>query len=138
MSRERFSLFSEVARVLTTFKNSGYHLAAVSNAQRVFSLDEMRMLDLEHFFEQIIFSSDTGFQKPDPRIFSLACSSLGVTPSASVYIGDNPEIDVAGARQIGMRVIILKRGREISNPQPSPDILVNNLQDALEWIRLIP
>jgi phosphoglycolate phosphatase-like HAD superfamily hydrolase len=37
MSRERFNLFPEVAEVLTTIKNSGYHLAAVSNAQR-FSL----------------------------------------------------------------------------------------------------
>lgn len=134
MSRERFGLFPEVLPVLGKMKSSGYPMALVSNAQRVFSAIEMRILGLHEFFLHSFFSSDIGFQKPDPRLFSLACSALGVEPAAAVYIGDNPQNDIPGAKLTGMPVIILNRQGDLRHLNTAPDALVNDLRQAWEWI----
>jgi putative hydrolase of the HAD superfamily len=48
-----------------------------------------------------------GVEKPDPRVFGMALSRLGVSPSEALYVGDIYEVDVVGARRAGMDVILL-------------------------------
>ncbi len=135
LTRERIGLFPDVLPVLEELQSEGYALALVSNAQRVFTRDEVRMLRLDRFFRYDILSTDFGFAKPDPRLFSIACDLLGVAPGAAVYIGDNPEHDIPGPRQTGMRTVLLNRARKPLNEKAQPDFIADDLWKALEWIR---
>jgi len=45
--------------------------------------------------------------KPDPLLFLNACRQLGVGPHEAVMIGDNPDTDALGARNAGIRSILV-------------------------------
>ena len=111
LSRERFGLFPDSLPVLREMKTNGYPLAVLSDAQKVFCLQEGEMLGLTQFFDHFVMSTHFGFRKPDPRLFEIACSLMGIPSSEAVYIGNDLEKDVIGAKQIGMQAILLDRNQ---------------------------
>jgi putative hydrolase of the HAD superfamily len=137
LSRERLELFSDSLFVVSEMKRKGYLLAIVSNAQKVFSLDEIRMTGLDRFFNHVVLSTQFGFAKPDPRLFSIACDLLGITPANAVYIGDNAEKDIMGPKEIGMQMILIERNQKEVNLKVKPDYRASELWQAWEWIESI-
>jgi len=135
VSRERLELFPDSIGVLKDVRERGYSTAIVSDAQKVFCLDEMRMLGLDGFFDHIVISTHFGFQKPDPRLFLVACDLLGVAPAQAVYIGNHPEKDIGGAKQTGMRAILVDRNKGANDLTVEPDFRAASLWEAWEWIR---
>jgi len=135
LSRERFQLFPDSLPVLEEMKKSGYPLGVVSDAQKVFWLNEGEILGIRQFFKFVLLSTHFGFRKPDPRLFMIACAMLNTLPEEAVYIGNDLEADVKGAKQIGMQAIFLDRKTEQRNPKPRPDFYAKNLWEAWEWIK---
>ncbi len=80
-------------------------LGVVSNGQRVFSEQELRAFGLYDRFDAVIFSSDLGYQKPDPRIYAVALEQMGILADNTLFIGDNYENDVTAPRRLGMRAL---------------------------------
>lgn len=60
------------------------------------------------YFDATIFSDETGIRKPDRRIFEIAGKELKTDLSKIIHIGDNPETDVWGAKQAGMKAVLLE------------------------------
>ncbi|MEW6059290.1 MAG: HAD-IA family hydrolase [Actinomycetota bacterium] len=106
-----YAMFDDVVPVLEELRDAGLKLGVVSNFEEWLE----RLLDdlgLTPFFEVRVISGAEGMEKPDPRIFRLALDRAGVAPEVSVYVGDDPEFDVAPASAIGMfPVLIDRRGR---------------------------
>jgi putative hydrolase of the HAD superfamily len=134
-SRERFQLFPDSIPVLKEIKNNGYTIGLVSNAQKVFTANEIRILGLQNYFKHMVFSTRYGITKPDRRLFMIACAMLDVPPERAIYIGDNPYNDVKGAREIGMTSILLSRSLKSVIPGCEPDYYATDLWDAWEWIK---
>jgi putative hydrolase of the HAD superfamily len=61
-------------------------------------------------FDDVVCSGDVGLAKPDPAIYRLAASRLGVEPSEAVFV-DDMERNVAGAAAAGMRAHLHHRSR---------------------------
>jgi putative hydrolase of the HAD superfamily len=135
LSRERFQLFPDSLPVLEDMRKSKYPLAVVSDAQKVFCPEEGEILGIRQFFRFFILSTDFGFRKPDSRLFTIACTLLGILPSDIVYIGNDPETDVKGAKQVGMRAILLDRTLTNSNHESKPDFYATDLWQAWDWIK---
>jgi HAD superfamily hydrolase (TIGR01509 family) len=73
-------------------------------------------------FETVIVSDAVGWRKPRPVIFERALADLGVEAAECLFIGDRPEIDVAGAKGVGMAAAWLNVGRAPLPPGlPAPD-----------------
>jgi FMN phosphatase YigB (HAD superfamily) len=47
--------------------------------------------------------------KPSPLIFRAALELVGCEAECAVMVGDSPADDVAGARAVGMRALLLDR-----------------------------
>ena len=77
----------------------------VSNGQRVFSEQELRVLNLYNRFDFVIFSSDCGYQKPDPRLYAAALGRMNLLPENVLFIGDNRENDVTIPRRLSMQAL---------------------------------
>lgn len=77
----------------------------VSNGQRVFSEREMRVLGLYGRSGFVVFSSDLGYRKPDPRVYAAALERMGLSAPEVLFIGDNPENDVDAPRGLGMQAL---------------------------------
>jgi putative hydrolase of the HAD superfamily len=58
-----------------------------------------------HYFDGIVFSSEVGIRKPNRGIFYYITEKLALSPKEMVHIGDWPEIDVVGAKGVGMKAI---------------------------------
>ena len=57
---------------------------------------------LERLFSALVCSAEVGVEKPDPRIFRIACQVVGVQPHEAVHVGDDPTADVEGATRAGL------------------------------------
>lgn len=94
------------AETLEELRLRGYRLGVVSNADgRVDAL--LTEVGLRPHFDFVIESRVVGVEKPDPRIFRMACERLGIEPHEAAYVGDIYEIDVVGARGAGMCGILI-------------------------------
>lgn len=86
----------------------GVTLALLSNTMRTPGVVLRQVLDrfgLLDCFAHTTFSDELGVRKPAPEIFAVTLRAMQVDPGAAVHVGDDPILDVAGARQAGLRVI---------------------------------
>jgi putative hydrolase of the HAD superfamily len=93
------------AGVLARLRTLGYTLVIVSNADgRVATF--LEHAGLAGAFDFVIDSALVGIEKPDPRIFALACERAGVDPGEAAHVGDVYQVDVLGARLAGVTPIL--------------------------------
>jgi putative hydrolase of the HAD superfamily len=57
---------------------------------------------------------------------------LNVSPARSVFVGDHPEVDVAGARAAGMQAIW--RRDPTGSRMIEADGVIDELSDLLSWL----
>jgi putative hydrolase of the HAD superfamily len=74
---------------------------------------------LADLIDVTVFSCVVGFCKPDPRIYRLASSELGVQATRCLYVGDGGHDELGGAARAGMTAVLVQtRGRPSrSEPQ---------------------
>ena len=63
-------------------------------------------------------------------MFRSGCERLGVSPVAAAYVGDNPHLDVVGARNAGLTAIWLNRtGADYPEDLQPPDHTITTLAE---------
>ena len=91
-----------VGDALRRLRAYGLALAVVSNWD--FGLHEhLRRLGVR--VDAVVTSAEVGVRKPDPRVFLRALELLGVAPERALHIGDDAELDSAGAAAAEMRFV---------------------------------
>ena len=132
LTMRRFEVFQGVREVLSSLLEN-YELALISDAQWTFAEPEMAMLGLTPFFKLRILSSRFGFKKPDGRLFDIAMKKLMIHPEESVYIGDNPQKDLVGAKKAGMKFILFRSEFKPDNDF-QPDRQFNDYSELLKIV----
>jgi putative hydrolase of the HAD superfamily len=90
--------------VLAALRAAGLRTGIVSNFDhRLPAL--LDALHLAPWFDTVVLPGDAAAAKPDARIFAVALRRLGVSAEAAVYVGDDAEDDIAGARGAGLQAI---------------------------------
>lgn len=95
------SISPHVIYMLKRLKSSGIRIGLVSNCTE----EEIRAwehCDLAPYFDEVVFSFQTGYAKPDPQIYALACERLQVQPEEAVFVGDGGSSELEGARACGI------------------------------------
>lgn len=93
----------------------------------------LRTYGLQDTFDVVIVSADVGWRKPRPEIFEQAFRRMGLDPAEAVFVGDTPEVDVAGAQAVWMHVIWLDHGVKPLPPGlASPTHTVSRLEEVLD------
>ena len=106
-----FVVFPDVEPALAALRARGLTLGVVSNFNAMLD-DYLEELKLRHWFSVVVSSADIGVTKPDPVIFHAALERLGANPEHAVYVGDDVRNDYHGARQAGLRAVLLNRDDE--------------------------
>jgi HAD superfamily hydrolase (TIGR01549 family) len=95
-----------VVPALRRLRDGGLRLVVVSNSngtiRRLFE-----RLGLDTHFDVVIDSADEGVEKPDPRLFQIACERSGADRETTIHCGDLYEIDILGARAAGLPAVLL-------------------------------
>jgi putative hydrolase of the HAD superfamily len=107
-------------------------LALVSDGDVGIQRGKLAALGLADVFDVIIWSDSFGraYRKPHPRPFLAALDGLGTTAEATVYVGDNPAKDIAGAAEVGMRAVRVRTGEYADVPGPEAWIDVADVAAA--------
>ena len=128
------------AAALAEVKSLGLATALVSNAGTTPGYVLSRVLDnygLLRYLDVTIYSDEVEMAKPAPGIFACALDALGVEPPEAAFVGDEPALDVFGARRAGLWTVqIGDRARDGIEPHAriaSLDALV----PALRELRLL-
>jgi putative hydrolase of the HAD superfamily len=83
---------------------------------------------ISHLFEAIIISADLALRKPNPLIFRRMLEMLDLEAHEILFVGDTPREDVVGARNAGIAIAWLSRGKgPISESMPTPDFVLEDL-----------
>jgi putative hydrolase of the HAD superfamily len=109
----------------------GLTLCVVSNTMRTPGEVLRKILDrygLLTPFEVLTFSDECGIRKPDPEIFFLTLRQVGASPTEAVHVGDDPVLDVEGAKDAGMRVIQVSAVGRATGPV-KPDAVITRLSE---------
>src|ERR1700761_7742428 len=81
-----------------------YRTGIVSNSFVGAREREQAAYGFEDLVEEIVYSHETGFSKPDPRVHALICTRLNVPPGEMIFL-DDVEMCVAGARDAGIHAV---------------------------------
>ncbi|TDR48924.1 putative hydrolase of the HAD superfamily [Tahibacter aquaticus] len=97
---------------------------------------DLGRIGLRHLFADCITAREFGQAKPAPEIFHEACRRLGLAPESVLHVGDDPLLDVCGARAAGMPSAWVNRhGAAWSQPLRA-DIEVRDLTELADWLDL--
>jgi putative hydrolase of the HAD superfamily len=128
-ARNKITLYDDVIPVLDKLIHK-YELIAVSNGNA-----DIVKIGIDKYFKLAIAPSDTGTSKPDPMVFEIVMENLRLTPGMLIHIGDEPETDIIGAQNAGIKNIWLNR-KNIEWPaeHPLPDVEISTLYDLIPAI----
>jgi len=80
-----------------------YRMAVVSNFDYTpTALGILRQAGIVEHFELIVVSDAVGWRKPAATIFRQTLDRMELAPADALFVGDRIDIDVAGARALGM------------------------------------
>lgn len=101
--------YAQVLRKLS----STHKLGVVSNifSDKCLWLDLFEKRGLLDLFDVLVFSSDGAHVKPSPALFEQAITALRVSPSRTLFVGDDPQCDIVGASAVGMRTALVGRAQ---------------------------
>jgi len=115
-----FFLYDDVAPVLRELASRGLKIGLISNSHRCLSSFQQHF-ELEGLITAAVSSSDHGYMKPHPSIFTAALTLAGTDASESVMVGDSLTHDIDGARRVGMQGVLVHRS---DDPAPQTDVPV--------------
>lgn len=79
-----------------------YLLYIITNGFEEVQYRKLAKSGMDKYFTKIITSEAAGSKKPDPEIFQYAFELTGAELDESIMIGDDPIVDIGGARSYGM------------------------------------
>jgi putative hydrolase of the HAD superfamily len=91
--------------MLDRLKQQDYLLGIITNGRGKFQDRAIDGLGIRDYFDVILISEIEGVRKPQAEIFHRAMNRLGIAASESMFVGDNPEADILGAKSANMKTI---------------------------------
>ena len=101
--QKHLTLYDDALSTLTQLRKK-YQMGIIAN-QRGHALPFLQKYGIIELFEVLVFSSQTGFRKPDRRIFDAALLEAGKSAPECVMIGDRLDTDIKPANELGMKTI---------------------------------
>ncbi|MCB0115586.1 MAG: HAD family hydrolase [Caldilineaceae bacterium] len=119
--------FPDLRPMLDALQPLGLRLGVITNGRYPFQQRNFEALSVADFFDIVVVSGAEQIRKPDPEIFHRALGRIGASPKSTVFVGDNPDADIRGAQNVGMRGVWK---RNFYWPTcPHADAVIDNLRD---------
>lgn len=101
------TLDTDLLAYVMELRAKGYKTSLLSNVGHGFIERIFTGIDSAQYFDDMVLSGEVGFVKPQPEIYVLAASRLGITPGECVFIDDRERFCQA-AVAAGMQAVIYK------------------------------
>jgi 2-haloalkanoic acid dehalogenase type II len=128
-ARQEVTPFTDVLPALAELARD-YYLVSVTNGNA-----DVHRTPVGIHIRQAFTAAEVGAAKPAPDVFHAALRVAGVGPADALHLGDDPALDIAAARALGMRTVWMNRyGMQWPAELPAPDGMVTNLHEFRQWL----
>jgi len=114
MSLLRTILFPHAIETLE-YLYGQYKLHIITNGFEEVQFKKLELSGMNKYFEHVITSEDAGARKPNERIFQYALGKTGARAGECLMIGDEIEIDLLGAKAVGLDQMYVNYAGRVHN-----------------------
>lgn len=104
----KITLYEDSLPVVEELRWRGLVVGVVSNVDRDIR-PYCQQLGIEDRFHFLVTSWEVGVGKPDVKIFRRALEYAQAEPSQVIHVGDQYDLDVVGARNAGIKALLIDR-----------------------------
>lgn len=128
----RSQLYPQVRETLTALREQGVKLAVVTNKEGRYTTTVLDAHSLTPLLDAVVSGDSFPAKKPDPTGVQSCLCRFGVSPERALFVGDS-SIDVATARNAGVRVWMLPYGYNMGQPIEAcaPDRVIADCSELL-------
>ena len=125
----RLRLPASTRHTLEAMRRQGWRIGVLTNGDPAVQARKIDALGLSAYADEIVFAAEHGAGKPDVESFREISLRLRVSPSRTVFVGDDEWCDVHGARQAGMRAVRFVGHRHWPPGSSSADLVLTRITD---------
>jgi HAD superfamily hydrolase (TIGR02253 family) len=127
--------YPHVLRTLMKLKEKGIKLAIVTDAPSMKAWIRLASMKVADYFDIVVAFEDTMQLKPHSLPFQSALRRLNLRPEECLMVGDRPDRDVKGARQLGMVTCFAKYGNERVKTYSGADYEIKDIDELLKIVQ---
>lgn len=121
------NLFPHTIEILNYLRSRNYQLHLITNGFEITQWSKLNNSGLAGYFTHVITSESSNSLKPKKEIFEFAMEKAKASLDESIMIGDNTEVDIQGAINVGMDSIFVNH---INAPCPlNPTYTIYHLEE---------
>lgn len=123
--------FDDVDAALDAVVGRGLATAVLTNGTRELQEAKLVALGVLDRIGPVLCAAEIGVAKPHPDAFAAVCDRLGLPAAEVLYVGDEHEVDIIGARAAGLRAVLVDRGQ--AEPVDE-DARITSLRSLPDWL----
>lgn len=101
--RASWAAYDDVLDTLSRLRGDGVRIGVLTNGPGAQQRDKIERLGLSDLIDVVCAADEIEAPKPDARAFAALLAQLGTRADRTLFIGDDPALDVEGARRAGLR-----------------------------------
>ena len=121
------TLYPDVNSTLIKLSKMGMKLGVVSDAPSREAWIRIFSLNMHHIFDKVVTFDDTNKRKPSKEPFQKIIDEFNIPANEMIMVGDWPERDVIGAKQVGMKTAFAKYGDTFGTINSGADYDLENI-----------
>ncbi len=122
-------LYTGTKELLKMLKRNGKAVYLLSNAQEVFTMKELKDLEIIDDFDDIFISSVVGYKKPDPYFYKVLIDGRHLDVRECLMIGNDLYCDIKGAMDVSMDAYYI---HSKLSPKERYDVKPTYLQEGMD------
>ena len=140
-SKPKLELYDDSKEFLSWARREGYKLGIITDGCSKVQWNKIKDLDIEELVDKIIVTDDLGkeFWKPHKKSYLDMIKWFDINKNECMYIGDNPNKDFIGARELGIETarIIREKGDHITTFLEKEYEADSNIVNLLELKKIL-
>lgn len=127
-----YELTEGAAEAVRWCKAHGMAVVLVTNTTSSADADVRRWWDrfgLSAEIDAVVTSYSTGWAKPHPAMFRRALTLAGAEAAEACMVGDRLDLDIAGAKVLGIRAVWRSSNEPPQDAQLGPDAVIGSLAE---------
>ena len=94
--------YDGAADFLRGLKAKGLKISTCTDMTAHIQYRKLAVLGLDKFFDFMVTSEETGYEKPAPIMFTTVLDKMNIAPHEAAYFGDTLDRDILGAVNVGI------------------------------------
>jgi len=96
----------------------------------------LERVNVHHFFDGFFSSKELGVKKPNPQFFSEVCRRSLLVPAETVFVGNDYEKDMIGAKNAGLKTIFFNENTTECD-FPAADLIILSMRDLFSAVETL-